>query len=68
MCLNISFSSFSIFLYEKQKKLIILSNKSSQSDGVTKQKKANGLSFGLFHQNSNGYGCLQEIDIFKVVV
>ena len=47
MCLNISFFSVSIFLYEK----VILSNKSSQSDGVTRQKKANGLSFGLFHQN-----------------
>ena len=34
MCLNISFFSFSIFLYEK----VILSYKSSQSDGVTRQK------------------------------
>ena len=45
LSLNCCVSSTTI-LYKK-----ILSNKSSQSDGVTKRKKATGLSVGLSHQN-----------------
>ena len=41
---NVFFSP-STFLYEKA----ILSNKSSQSEGLIKRKKANGLIFSLFH-------------------
>lgn len=51
------FITSSAILYEKI---------SSRSDGVTKQKKVNGTSFSLFHQNLNGSG-LVEIGVLGEV-
>ena len=57
--------SSSTILYEK----VILSNKSSLSDGVKKtEKKADGLNFGLLHQNLHGGGWLLEIGIFNWMI
>ena len=57
------FFSPSTLLYEKA----ILSNKSSQSDGLTKRKKPNGLIFSLFRQNFNGCGWLVEIYFISII-
>ena len=40
----------------------------SQSYGITKWKKVNGLCYGLFLQNLSDCGWLLEIDIFSVMV
>ena len=60
--LNINlFISCTTILFKK----VIVSNKTSQYDGITKRKKADELRFGLFQYNSNCFVWLQEIEIFS---
>lgn len=65
ICLNMNFILFFLPLQFNRRKLL-LTGVSSQYDGITKWKKANKLSFGLFHLNCCTW--LLEIDIFSVMV